>query len=748
MSLSEKIEFLGLTSVWPYENENSALQSLCIPSLTLEDGPNGIGGGTTGVTQLPASIGVAASFDPSVAAQYGTVLGSEAKSLGADVVQGPDLDVARLPNAGRTFEGYGEDPTLVSAMGVAEIEAIQAQGVMAMAKQFVGYTQETARSAIDQDVSERALQEIYLAPFQAAVEQAHVASLMCGPGEVNGVQACQSTSLFKILETDWGFTGFVRSDDEAFTSQTAALDAGVDLTRPPNPTQLKEAVADRTLSVSTLDNAVTAVLTEMFRFGMIAHPPPVTAGRCACVNHSGVALTAAERSMVLLKNSGGLLPLARGALTSIAVIGADADADAMTAGYGSSHVVDPSTSTPLAAIQLWAGTKVRVSYSQGGPPIRTVSGSVGVIKRTSPKVWTAASPGSGPGWLESNSTITPKVSGLYDFSFTSAGDAWLTVGGTPLISEPGLYLTNQPWSASMELVAGHHYAVSVRWFQKDGVTPGLTWTDVTPAIQAAVAAAKDASVAVVFASDYTSENFDRPSLDLPGDENALISAVAAVNPRTVVVLNTGGAVLMPWLSKVKAVLEAWYPGEEDGAATLAVLSGAVDPSGHLPLTFPTSVAESPMGQASSWPGVDGVVTLGGIDEGYRYYDAHGIQPLFPFGFGLSYTTFSVSHLKVTKTPGGYQVSVVVKNNGTRVGRAVVQAYLRYPAASGEPAHKLVAFDSVSVAPGAAQSETLNVPASALESYVGNAFQTVPGIYTLSVGQSEADLPLHFAVKVP
>jgi beta-glucosidase len=753
MTLSEKIGFVGLAPLGIYENENAGVPGLCVPSLTLQDGPDGLAGGATGVTQLPASVGVAASFDPAVAAQYGAVLGSEAKSLGVDVVQGPNLNVARLPNSGRIYEGYGEDPTLVSAMGVAEIEAIQAQGVMAMVKHFSGYTQETDRSYIDQRVSERVLQEIYFPPFKAAVEEAHVASVMCAAGQIDGTETCQSKDLFTTLESEWGFAGFVRTDEHAFTHTAAAFDAGVDLIKPCYPTGLVRAIRDGRVPISTLDNAITRVLAEMFRFGLIVHPLPETSGPCDCANHSHVALTTAERSMVLLKNAGGVLPLDRTKLKSIAVIGQDAGSHAMTAGYGSSHVIAPLLSTPLAAIRQWAGKRVPVSYSAGGPPVPAGSGtdvrglhSLHVSTTMPQAAGTADSPGTGPGWLEHDTTVTPKESGLYDFSLTSIGDTWLTVGGTRLISEPGVHQANRPWSATVRLTAGHRYLVKVRWFDV-GVAPALTWTDVTPMIEAAVKAARHASVAFVFANDFTSEGFDRPTLTLPGDADALISAVAAANPRTVVVLNTGGAVVMPWLSKVKAVLEAWYPGEEDGAATLAVLTGAVDPSGHLPLTFPTSVAQSPMGKVTSWPGVDGVVSLGGLDEGYRYYVAHGIRLLFPFGFGLSYTRFSLSGLKAIKTPGGYRLSVELRNDGARSGRAVVQAYLRFPSAAHEPGHKLVAFDSVPLPAHAGRRAALSVPRSALQCYLGDSFQTVPGTYTLSVGQDEAHLPLHISFRV-
>jgi len=755
MTLDEKIDFVGLTR-GAYENVDAGIPRLCIPTLTLEDGPDGVGAGTTGVTQLPASIGVAASFDPKVAAAYGSVLGREAKSMGVDAIQGPNLNVARLPNSGRIFEGYGEDPTLVSAMGVAEIDAVQAEGIMAMAKHFAGYTQETARPDIDQTVSERVLQEIYYPPFEAAVQEAHVASVMCALGRIDGIYACEASGLFKTLD-DWGFAGFVRSDIDAVADPTTAFDAGLDLIKPASTSDIARHVLDGQIPVGTLDDAVSRVLTEMFRFGLIEHPRPETVGPCACGNHAGVALTTAERSMVLLKNADGTLPLTRSHISSVAVIGQDAGTAAATAGHGSAHVVAPFLITPIAAITHWAGRRVKVTFSPGGPvgaaPSRGLeSGDADLPvnphrRAVTPQISTADAPGSGPGWLEWDDTLTPTTTGTYEFSLTCTGDTWLTVNGRPLITEPGEHGPS-PWSTTLHLVAGRPYRLELRWFDLAMEAPELTWTNVTPMIDAAVRAARHASIAVVFANDFTSESFDRPTLDLDGDANALISAVAAANPRTVVVLNTGGAVVMPWLSKVAAVLEAWYPGEEDGAATMAVLSGAVDPSGHLPLTFPTSAARSPMGSVTSWPGVDGVVSLGGLDEGYRYYDAAHLTPLFPFGYGLSYTSFSVSDMRVARTSTGVRVSVRVSDDGARAGRAVVQVYVRDPEAAREPAHHLGAFASVPLRAGRSRTVRLTVPTSEFEVFVDGAFRTVGGRYTLSVGQDERDLPLHATTTAP
>ena len=279
--------------------------------------------------------------------------------------------------------------------------------------------------------------------------------------------------------------------------------------------------------------------------------------------------------------------------------------------------------------------------------------------------------------------------------------------------------------------------------------PQLGFADVSPEIAAAVSAARHASVAVIFAGVSQSESVDQPSLYLPGDADALISAVAAVNPRTVVVLNTGGAVLMPWIDRVAAVLEAWYPGQEDGTATAAILEGSVDPSGHLPVTFPAVSNPSPVGTPAQFPGVDGTVNFSeGLDIGYRWYQATGVTPLYPFGYGLSYTSFRLSGATVQKQRHQGVVDVTVTNVGRRQGTAVVQAYVHYPAAAGEPLEQLRAFDAVPLEPLQSRLVHLTLPASAFQAYLHGTFRSVPGTYSIDVGQSSADLPIHLATTAP
>ena len=835
MTLREKLGEIVLEHDGPYENINAGVPRLCIPALTLQDGPQGLAYGAVGVTQLPAPLGIAATFDTGVAQDYGQVQGSEAAGQGIDVVQGPTLNIDRVPQSGRTYEGFGEDPLLVADMGVADAEGIQTTGTLAMAKHFAVYNQETDRGVLDTAVGQRALEELYFPPFKAAVTRAHVSTVMCAYPRLEGTYQCQDPALTGQL-AGWGFTGFIRSDLGSVHDPVAAIDAGTDLLKPSSVSTLDLLVREHRLAVSAVDRAVTRVLTQMFAHGLVGRPATGSPGAAVDTDaDTDFALVAAERSAVLLKDAGDTLPLAPSAHRSVAVIGADAGSRPVTSGYGSSRVIAPFVSSPLAAIRNRAGSHTTVTYSDGGsstgnlPPVSakflTPASGVGhgltlTLTQTDPdaigplslqtvqpnvdvslgphpdtsrrlpsatpsspmerldnplaarsrslSLGAAASPAHThvvlpPGWSDVSAswtgTLTPPRSGLYTFSLQGSGAATLTLDGVAVVSDPLSHAFGR-WAQSVQLTGGHPYRVDLAWEPVDQQTPSgestispssltLGWEYVSGRIDAAVAAARRADVAVVFAGDFTSEAFDRPSLNLPGDENALISAVAAANPRTVVVLDTGGPVLMPWLAQVKGVVEAWYPGEQDGVAIAALLYGDVDPSGRLPVTFPASDALTAVATPTQWPGVDLTASYSeGLDVGYRFNHATGIQPLFPFGFGLSYTRFSLDRLGVARTPTGFALRVRVSNTGGRSGIAVPQAYLTFPAAAGEPPAQLEAFTPVSLGPGQSRVVTLAVPSSALRVYLGGAWTTEPGTYTFSVGQSSADLPLTASISVP
>ncbi len=834
MTLAQKLGEIVLFDSGVYENVNAGVPGLCIPPLTLEDGPQGVAFGAVHVTQLPAPLGIAASFDTSLARTYGEVIGSEALGQGVDVIQGPDLNIDRVPQNGRSYEGYGEDPELVSAMGVADIEGIQSTGAMAMAKHFAVYSQETDRGGLDDLVSLRALEEIYLPPFRAAVTQAHVASVMCAYPQLNGTYQCQDPYLLALLG-QWGFAGFVRSDLGAVHDPVAALRSGTNLLKPEDVAQLAGLVDNGTLPMSAVDDATIRVLTAMFAHGVVGREDTGAPGDPVdSVSHTEFSLVAAERSAVLLKDQDSVLPLSTSNVRSVAVIGADASTEPVTTGYGSAQVVAPFTSTPLDAIRQRAGTGVTITHADGGsttgalPPVPTdlltpssgeghgltltlaqtdpdtgpaseqlveptVDASIRPHPSPSPLPESPASPIAGsrarhrpsivrgslglggaissnrsdivlpPGWSDVTATwtgtLTPPRSGLYTLSLQGSGSASLTLDGHTAVADTLSHARGR-WSSTVPLVGGHEYAVQLVWDPVAHSTPSgessvtlsqltLGFDYVSDQIAAAVAAARKANVAVVFAADYNSEAYDRPSLALPGDQDALIAAVSAANPHTVVVLNTGGPVLMPWLGEVAGVIEAWYPGEEDGNAIAALLFGDVDPSGRLPVTFPSSDTLTAVNSVAQWPGI-GLTSYytEGLEVGYRYDHTHDIRPLFPFGYGLDYTHFALGRLTVRHRSSGVTLTVRVTDAGTRSGTDVLQAYLTYPAAAGEPPAQLVAFFPVSLSPGERRAVNLAVPASAFQAFLGGRWTTVPGDYTLAVGQSSSNLPLSTKLPAP
>ncbi|MBV9284261.1 MAG: glycoside hydrolase family 3 C-terminal domain-containing protein [Acidimicrobiia bacterium] len=617
----------------PYVGVVPAVPRLCIPSIKLEDGPAGVGDGMKGVTQLPAPVAAAASWDTDLMKQYGGVLGAEQWAKGANVVLAPTVNIVRDPRWGRAFEAFSEDPYLSAAMGVADIEGIQAQGPMAQVKHLAAYNEETFRDTVLNNVvvDPRTLHEVYLRSFDAAANEAHVGSVMCAYNELNGVRDCENPYLMdQVLKGEMGFPGFVTSDWFAIQHSAAAVDAGLDMQMPDScllGDRLSTGIADGTVTMGVLNEMVRRILRELFTFNLFTTKQTGTPKAVVTSpEHAALARTAAEEGTVLLKNAAGVLPLDAKHDKSIAVIGSDAGPQAQTAGGGSAAVVAPYVVTPEQAIAKRAA-KVGASVT-------------------------------------------------YD----------------------------------------------------DGSNPA-----------SAAVAARKADVAIVFASLFTEEDRDQSTLDLPANENALVAAVSAANPNTVVVLNSGSAVVMPWVDQVKGVVESWYPGQEDGNAVAAVLFGDVNPSGKLPVTFPSSQALMPTSRPDRWPGIAGQVQYSeGLDVGYRWYDDNHVDPAFPFGFGLSYTSFSFGNLHVSPT----QVTVDVTNTGERPGADVVQLYVTQPKQSGEPPRQLAGFQRVELDPHRTKTVTVPIDRRSLSFWDPglHRWKELAGSYTVEVGDSSRNLP--------
>lgn len=639
MTLDEKIAQLhGIQDATDFRVV-PGLPRLGIPALHMTNGPAGVGPGGAGpqkpATAMPAPVALAATWDPELARAYGKLEAEETRSLGSQLFEAPDVNIARVPQGGRVFESFGEDPYLDGRIAVADIEGIQSTGMLANVKHFVANNQESARHTVNEVIGERTLREIYMPAFEASIEEAHSASVMCAYPKVNGAYNCENAPLLTgVLKKEWGFDGFVISDWGATQSTVASALAGLDLEMPTGrffDGKLKEAVESGRVPLATIDGMLVRRFAKEIEFGLFGpQPKPVP---IPAFEHGSVAREIAEQGMVLLKNEGNLLPLDHATARTVALIGPYAVRPS-TGGGGSSHVI------PLY-------------------------------------------------------TITP---------------------------DDGLYAA----------VDWQHMRLSV-WDGSD--------------VDAAVQAAKRAQVAIVMVGDQDTEGRDQ-SLELPAAQNELIEAVAKANPKTVVVVKSGSAVLMPWIDSVSAVLEAWYPGEEDGRAVADVLTGKVNPSGKLPITFPRSVEDTLASNPEQYPGVNGEVHYSeGLDVGYRSYAAHHLAPLFPFGFGLSYTEFGFDALKVSKGPGaaGATVSFKVTNTGKRAGAEVAQVYLGFPsiAEGDEPPLQLKGFRKVMLKPGESKMVEVKLDARAFSywSEKAHAWNVAQGEFHVMVGDSSANTPL-------
>ncbi|HZR52690.1 MAG TPA: glycoside hydrolase family 3 C-terminal domain-containing protein [Streptosporangiaceae bacterium] len=748
MTLADEISMVeGHGTSNPYVFYTPAIPSLCIPAVGLEDGPSGVADGLTGVTQLPAGVALAATWDPSLAKQYGTVIGAEEAGKGASANLGPTVNIDRDPRWGRSFEALSEDPFLNSALDVPEIDGIQSQDVEDQVKHFDAYNQETFRNSPADNVivSDRALHEIYMPSFYSAVTRADAASVMCAYSWVNGSDACNNAFLNNsVLRDEWNFPGFVMSDYGALHSTQGAVQ-GTDQEQPFNDNYgaaLQTAIQNGTIPQSALNTMLVHVFTEMFGFGLFnVERSGSTSSTVTTPAHVALAAQVAQAGTTLLKNAGATLPLAANG-GSVAVIGPSASASPTYAGGGSAYVIPSGTVTPLAGIRAAAGSGTNVVYQQGLP----ADTALPAIPSADLSPAYAPTPFGG----SYQGTLTAPETGTYVLAVTNPcgcyTPTYLSLDGTKLVDDPSTPPVST-YSVAVKLTAGQTYSLAI-----NGASSALLWgtpSALAPGIAAAVAAARSASTAVVVVSDDTeSEATDRLSLNLPSAQDELISAVAAANPHTVVVVNAGAPVAMPWLGQVAAVLDAWYPGQTSGTALASALFGQSDPGGHLPVTFPTSLSQVPASTTAEFPGNGSTVQYSeGVNVGYRWYDSQGSTPLFPFGFGLSYTSFAFSGLRVSGATDGtrdVRVTATVTNTGHRAGSDVAQLYLGDPAASGEPPRQLAGFQRVNLAPGASTKVSFTLTPQDMSWWGATGWTQTAGQYAVYVGDSSAlaDLPLH------
>ncbi|SEC43614.1 beta-glucosidase [Streptomyces sp. 3213] len=752
MTLDEKLSFvhggtdpqtLGQAGYIP------GVPRLGIPELRLTDGPAGVRVNEH-ATAMPAPVALASSFDDGLAREFGRTVGRDGRALGQDVLLAPMTNTIRVPYAGRNFETFSEDPLLNSRMVAGEVEGVQSQGLIATVKHYAENNQEDNRMGVNVNVDEQTLRQIELPAFEAAVK-AGAGAVMCSYNSVNGSHGCGSDELLdSILKEQWGFSGWVMSDWGA-THATTDIVNGLDQEMPSGVYlggELKTAITDGTIPVSELNDSVARILQQMTKFGLLdgaatRRPARDTKGGAK------VAQKVAESGAVLLKNTGRALPLT-GKDTSIGLIGPTAKTPKVTGG-GSSSVVPDSAASPLDTITARAGRHTTVRYAAGvdtGDPI-----PASALSPALPVDADGTIPVTPDASFNYSGTLTVPTDGDYSFVFDlPAAYGLLKIDGNSVITG---FLGSS--TATVHLTAGTHSLAAGAFAIQGGPTKvRLNW--VTPqaaqaAREQAVALARQVKTPVVFAYDDGTEGFDRKSLSLPADQDGLISAVADANPNTIVVLNTGSSITMPWLSKVKAVLDMYYPGENGAEATAGLLYGDVNPSGKLTQTFPASESVTPVaGDPLRYPGVDNQENYSeGIYVGYRWYDKEQAAPLFPFGYGLSYTSFAYRDLEVRQSQGTLTVSFTLKNTGTRDGAEVAQVYVGASPGTTEPqaVRSLGGYQKVRLRAGQSTTVRIRVDAQQLKYWNTSSHSWVLGTgkRDVWVGSSSRTLPLHGSVGV-
>lgn len=777
MTLREKVSLLSGKNAW----QTVPVERLGIPSLTMTDGPHGVRANRTGsertqgtATSFPTGVALASTWDPDLIARVGEALAEETRALECDILLGPCVNIVRTPLAGRNFESYAEDPYLAGRIGTAWVKGLQSKGVGASLKHYACNNQEIERRRGNSVVDERTLREIYLAQFETIVKEAHPWTVMCSYNRINGVYASQNDYLQnQILRDEWGFDGVVVSDWGANHTIVESVAGGLDLEMP-GPAKyygrlLEEAVNTWQADEATIDDAVRRILRMLIRAGKLDDTAPGD-GAVNTPAHQALAREVAEASITLLKND-DVLPLKDA--QRIAVIGPNS-AECRIGGGGSSYLEPPYRVSPLDGLKAALGDTVAIGYEQGcdnfvelpalkpdflGDGLRceffnnTDFSGDPVATRVDPNIedWRILLPDGVDGQAFSarwTGTLTVPSSGRYALQLRTAGTARLFLDGDLVLeaASAGVVQTH------VTLTANQGYAITVEFVktpEEDSTAlylQGAFAPDPDDRLARAVALAQQSDVALIFGGmpkGFESEGHDRPDMQLPGDQDALIAAVAAANPNTVVVLNVGSPVEMPWAGDVAAIVLAYYPGQEGGNALANVLTGAVNPSGKLSVTYPVHYEDNPT--FINYPGTRDVHYGEGIFVGYRYYDQKGIAPRYSFGHGLSYTTFAYSHLTVppvVKAGDPVPVSVTVTNTGNVAGQEVVQLYVCDPVASlPRPPKELKGFQKIALEPGESALVEFVLDQRALSFYDPYRQQWVaePGTFDVLVGSSSLDI---------
>ena len=793
MTLEEKIELLGGIEGFFIRD----VPRLKLPRLKMADGPIGVRNFGP-ATAMAGGIALAATWNPALAERLGAEIGRDARAKGVHFLLGPGVNIYRAPMNGRNFEYFGEDPFLASRIAVGYIKGVQSQGVSATIKHFMGNNSEFDRHNSDSIIDERAMREIYLPVFEAAVKEAHVGAIMDSYNLTNGQHMSQNRYLLTdIVRKEWGFDGVMMSDWSATYDGVEAANAGQDLEMPSgahmNQKTLKPAIEQGKVSVATIDDKVRHILTTAARFGWLDRDQ--TDWSIPRYNQQGrqTALNAAREGIVLLKNERGLLPLNKEKIKSILVIGPDAY-PAVPVGGGSARVEPFAAVSYLQGLSNYLGTPVQVHYTRGVSSLGDLaeatnfttsasSGQPGLNAEHFNNVELQGTPavtrterrinyGAGSRQVFPDQSVSsrwtgyylPKDSESYDVFVQSTGEDG---GAYRLYIDDKLLLDH--WTVNKALLdyvtlslgAAPHKVVLERrgrsqWLGgrlRLGIVSKGQYVD-SDAKQRA-AKADVVVVAAGFDPETESEGADR-TFKLPPGQAELIQEMSAANKNTIVVMTSGGSADMnTWVDRVPVLLEAWYPGQEGGTALAEILFGEVNPSGRLPVTFERRWEDNPVHDSYyTEGGTKRVVYKEGVFVGYRGYEHNGTKPLFPFGSGLSYTTFQYSNLSIKsfvavaskKGYSGprYEVSFDVKNTGTREGADVAQVYVgdtqtKVP----RPAKELKGFVKVNLRPGETKKVSVMLDNRALSYYDVNAkeWRADPGVFDVLVGRSSEQIEL-------
>ena len=759
---------------------------------------------------IPSPTALAASWDEQRVARIGGLLAGESRRKGVDVLLAPTVNLHRTPYGGRHFECLSEDPLLTARIGAAYVRGLQAGGVAATVKHFVANDSETERFTVNVVVDERTLRELYLAPFEAIVRDAGAWAVMAAYNSVNGTTMTENPLLREVLKHEWGFDGVVMSDWYAARAVAAAGDGLLDLVMP-GPTgpwgkALLDAVAAGDIPESAVDDHLLRLLRLAARVGALDGIDPATPTATPLPDNEVAAelRSAAAAGMVLAHNADGLLPLEPTTLRTIAVVGPNA-AHARTLGGGSATVFPPHVVSPLQGLRAALGDSVAVTTASGGAaserlPIAAAEwlslpdhGGPGVEvrffgadgtqlgrqqRRAASLLWWGPIEedldASQVDRLEVRTRLRVPESGAYRLGASGLGSVTLTVDDRTVLDDtialpPGVDVVEGIMKppqrhVALDLDADRDVEVLLSYRPTGGATLGgsevtmLTLQlnvapqhDEQAEFDRAVQLTGEADVAVVVVGtteEVESEGFDRTSLMLPGRQDDLVRAVAAANPRTIVVVNAGAPVLLPWADDVAAVLLAWFPGQEFGHALADVLLGKAEPGGRLPVTWPATE----QGLPTTTP-TDGVLAYDeGLLIGYRWYDDQGREPHYRFGHGLGYTSWGYRHVAAELDQDGtVTLQVRLQNTGTRPGREVVQVYASRPDSTvPRPRRWLVGFAAASAAAGEELTVPVVAPLRALQHWddTTHTWRTEPGTFDLHVGPSSGDLPLHTAIEIP